>query len=348
MKTLRVLAILIIISMSLALVGCQTATPAPQKPAEPEQPKPTEPPPPTEKPVSKKVVLGYSPPTLEMTDFYKIGQIGLERKADELGLNIEVITKAPSSHAAAEEQLRIVEDFITQGVDYLWVVPVSAEAGPPIFEAAYKANIPIFVGHAIYDDPASMHIINVGTDFEQTGKAVGEWISDRLKCEGPVGIVRGAAGEYDGWRVESAIGVMKEKCPNMEVFASDYTDWTTENALKLTKTLLEAHPEIKLIYAPASPLTLGVVQAIEELNLTEKVQVLDYDFIPAVQKMCPEKKVVGGLAMFPYKYGEVVAQLIVDLQAGKTVPDKTDVPGQVVSCDQLKDIFPQWYLDMAK
>ncbi len=334
MKTLRILTILLVVSMVLLLAGCKAAA--------------TEPPAPTAQPAPKKVVLGYSPPTLEMTDFYKIGQIGLEKKAQELGLEIEIITKAPSTHAAAEEQLRIVEDFITQGVDYLWVVPVSVEAGPPIFEAAYKANIPIFVGHALYPDPASLHIINVGTDFEKTGIAVGDWVADHLKCEGPVGIIRGAAGEYDAWRVESAKTAMAGKCPNMGVFASDYTDWSTENALKLTKTLLEAHPEIKLIYDPASPLTLGTVQAIEEMNMTDKVEVLDYDFIPAVQKMCPEKKVVGGLAMFPYKYGEVVAQYIVDIQAGKTVPDKTDVPGQVVGCDKLSTIFPQWYLDMAK
>jgi len=338
MKTLRILTALIVVAMIFLLIGCASATTPESATSQPTQ----------EQQVAKKIVIGYSPPTLEMTDFYKFGQMGLEKKAKELGLNLEVITKAPSSHSAAEEQLRIVEDFITQGVDYIWVVPVSVEAGPPMFDAAYKANIPIFVGHALYSDPASQHIINVGTDFEKTGTAVGEWIADRLKCQGPVGIIRGAAGEYDAWRVESANKVLAEKCPDMQVFASDYTDWLTENALKQTKTLLEAHPDIKLLYDPASPLTMGTVQAIEEMNMTGKVQVLDYDFIPTIQKMCPENKVVGGLAMFPFKYGEVVAQLIADKLAGKTIPDKTEVPGQVVTCDQLKEVFPQWYLDLAK
>lgn len=329
MKTFRFLIVLLLAAMVVLLASCAQPAATTEAPA-------------------KKIVLGYSPPTLEMTDFYKFGQMGLENKAKELGLNLEVITKAPSSHSAAEEQLRIVEDFITQGVDYIWVVPVSVEAGPPMFEAAYKANIPIFVGHALYDDPASLHIINVGTDFEKTGTSVGEWIADKLNCQGPVGIIRGAAGEYDAWRVESAKTELTAKCPDMVVYASDYTDWLTENALKQTKTLLEAHPDIKLIYDPASPLTMGTVQAIEEMNLTDKVQVLDYDFIPAVQKMCPEKKVVGGLAMFPFKYGEVAAQLIADKEAGKDIPNQTEVPGQVVSCDQLADVFPQWYLDLAK
>ncbi len=347
MKRSRILICLMVTALLIAAAGCASPA-APQPAATSQQSVATNPPAQTQAPAAKKIVMGYSPPTLEMTDFYKFGQTGLENKAKELGLNLEVITKAPSSHSAAEEQLRIVEDFITQKVDYIWVVPVSAEAGPPMFDAAYKAGIPIFVGHSLYPDPASMHIINVGTDFEKTGTAVGEWIAQKLNCEGPVGIIRGAAGEYDAWRVESAKKALSAKCPNITIYASDYTDWLTENALKQTKTLLEAHPDIKLIYDPASPLTMGTVQAIEEMGLTDKVQVLDYDFIPAVQKMCPEKKVVGGLAMFPFKYGEVIAQEIADKQAGKSIPDKTEVPGQVVSCDQLKDVFPQWYLDLAK
>jgi ABC-type sugar transport system substrate-binding protein len=347
MKNLRILIGLSAMLILVAVLGCApAATQAPAAPAAPAATEAQAAPPADEPPA--KVTLCYSPPTLEMTDFYKFGQQGLELKAEEIGLNVEVITKAPSSHSAAEEQLRIVEDFITQGCNYLWVVPVSTEAGPPMFDAAKKAGIPIFVGHALYDDPKSLGIINVGTNFQNTGKSVGEWISTNLNCEGPVGIIRGAAGEYDAWRVESAITAMKEKCPDMMVYASDYTDWLTENALKQTKTLLQAHPDIKMLYNPASPLTLGAVQAIEEMGLTKQVQVLDYDFIPAVQKMCPEGKVVAGLAMFPYKYGEDVAQYIQDLQAGKTVPDQTDVPGVVVRCEELSTVFPQWYLDAGK
>ena len=326
MKKIKFLIVLLLVTSIVLLSGCKTESAA------------------------KKVVLGYSPPTLEMTDFYVFGQKGLELKAEELGLEIEVVTKAPSTHAAAEEQLRIVEDFITQGVDYLWVVPVSVEAGDPIFKAANDAKIPIFVGHAIYEDPQALNIINVGTDFGKTGTDVGNWIADELSCQGPVGIVRGAAGEYDGWRVESAIDAMKAKCPNMEVFASDFTDWSTEAALNQTKTLLTAHPEIKLVYCPASPLTLGTVQAIDELGLTGKVKVLDYDLIPTVQAMCNEDppKVIGGLAMLPYKYGEIVAELIQKHLKGETLPFVNEVPGVVIGCDELETVFPQWYLDAAK
>jgi ABC-type sugar transport system substrate-binding protein len=114
--------------------------------------------------------------------------------------------------------------------------------------------------------------------------------------------------------------------------------------------LLEAHPDIDLIYAPAAPITLGVVEAVEVAGLTESVGVLDYDLIPTTQKMCAEvpPKLVGGLAMFPYRYGEVVAELVAADRNGEDVPQFVEVDGVVVACGELDDVFPQWYRDLAE
>jgi ribose transport system substrate-binding protein len=356
MKTMKFLFAAMAVTL-LLMTGCQpAATPAPTA-AIASAPQATQVVAPTVSAASaaptkfinpRKIVLGFSPPTFEMTDFYKLGQRGLEDEAAALGLNLTVIAKAPSTHAAADDQLRIIEDFITQKVDYIWVVPVSAEAGTPMYAAAAQAGIPIFVGHNLIDNPASLHIINVGTDFIQAGTDVGNWIADKLNCTGPVGMIRGAAGDYDTQRVISAINAIKVKCPNLVVYASDYTDWSTEQSITATKTLLTAHPDLKLIYDAANPLTLGTAQALDEMGLTGKIQVLDYDMVPATQALCPEGKIVGGLAMFPFEYGHDVADLIAAKEAGNTIPDQVKVPGRVVTCDQLDTVFPSWYRDLAK
>jgi ribose transport system substrate-binding protein len=299
----------------------------------------------------EKAVIGYSPHTFEATDFYAHGQTGLETKAEEIGLEVEVIGKAPATLTDAEGQIKIIEDFITSEVDYIWLVPVSVEAAPPMIEAANKAGIPIFISHSLepYDPPLEVFSY-VGTDFMKTGTNVGNWVVDNYGCDLKFAVVRGAAGQYDTWRVESAVEVLEDKCPNMEIIKSDYTDWYTENALNETATLLEAHPDIDLIYAPAAPITLGVVEAVEVAGLTESVDVLDYDLIPTTQKMCTEvpPKLVGGLAMFPFKYGEVVAELVAADRNGEEVPQFVEVDGVVVACGELDDVFPQWYRDLAE
>jgi ABC-type sugar transport system substrate-binding protein len=300
---------------------------------------------------AKKIVVGYSPHTFTATDFYKIGQTGLELKAEELGLNLEVVGKAPSTLSDAEGQLKIVEDFITSGVDYIWLVPVSVEAAPPMLEAAAEAGVPVFISHSLepYPDPYEVFAY-VGTDFMKTGTDVGNWVVEKYGCDIQFGIIRGAAGQYDTWRVESAVTAIQSECPNMTIYKSAYTDWATEKALTETATMLTAHPDVDLIYTPSSTMTLGAVEAIKEAGVGDTVKVLDYDLIPAVQQMCDETPqiVVGGLGMFPYKYGEVVAELIDKHEKGETTELANEVGGAIIECGRFAEFYPQWYLDLGK
>ena len=336
-------SIIVLLLLGLLIAACQPAAPTAAAPAAAPTTEPTK--------AAKKIVVGYSPHTFEATDFYKIGQMGLEKKAVEIGLNLQVIGKAPATLSDAEGQLKIVEDFITAGVDYIWLVPVSVEAAPPMIEAANKAGIPMFISHSLTPYAAPLKLFAyVGTDFLKTGTDVGNWVVQKYGCSIKFGIIRGAAGQYDTWRVESAVTAIKAKCPNMEIFKSAYTDWATEKALNETATMLVAHPDVNLIYTPSSTLTLGAVEAIKAAGKGETVKVLDYDLIPAVQKMCNEKPqiVVGGLGMFPYKYGEVVADLIAKHEKGETTPLANEVGGAIIECGHFAEFYPQWYLDMAK
>ncbi|MCC7161133.1 MAG: sugar ABC transporter substrate-binding protein [Anaerolineae bacterium] len=297
---------------------------------------------------SGPIVVGYSPPTLEMTDFYKFGELGLQQKAKELGENLVVITKAPSSHQAAEDQLRIVEDFITLGVDYIWIVPISAEAAPPMVKAANEAGIPIIVSHSLEPIEGVDVTAYVGTDFKETGTLVGEWVCDFVKGEGTVAILQGDPGFYNDARVGTAIDVLKSKCPNVKVITGEYTQWDTQKALNSTSALLNANPDIKLIYAPAAPLTLGVVEAVEKAGLTGKVAVVDYDLIPATIKLAKEGKVVAGLGLRPWVYGEETAQVIKDLQDGKQIEKVHNVPGKMSTAAEIDSAYPEWYINYGQ
>ncbi len=303
----------------------------------------------TAAPTAKKpIVVGYSPPTLEMTDFYKFGEMGLRNKAQELGVNVVVVTKAPSSHQAADDQLRIVEDFITLGVDYIWIVPISAEAAPPMIKAANQANVPIIISHSLEPFKDLNVLAYVGTDFTETGTMVGKWIGDHLKGTGVVAMLQGDPGFYNDARVNTAIKVLTESYPGITVYKGDYTAWDTQKGLNSTSTLLKAHPDIKFIYCPSATLTLGAVEAIDKAGLTGKVEVMDYDLIPATIKLMKEGKVVAGMGLRPYVYGENVAQVIKDRLDGKTVQQVWNTHGQISTAADVDQLYPAWYISYGQ
>jgi ribose transport system substrate-binding protein len=341
-----VLVIAICLALTGFLVGCARPampTPAPTPTPKPAAPTPTPVSPTPTPPPSKKVVLGYSPPTMTMTDYYLFNRIGLENKAEELGLEMEIITKAPTTHAAAEEQLRIVEDFITAGVDYMWLIPVTVEAVVPMADNAKEAGIPLIISHFVEPIEGVEALAYVGTDFTESGKQVGEFIADYLEGTGVAALMQGAPGIYNEWRVGEAQEVLNNY-PDMEVIASEYTEWDTQKALTQASTLLDAHPDVGLIYCPSATITLGVVEAVENAGLAGEVAVVDYDLIPDTIKLASEGKVVAGLGLTPWKYGEIVAEIIAKHQAGEPVDQIYQLPTAVYTADEIPDVYPDWYI----
>jgi len=64
----------------------------------------------------------------------------MEAKATELG-NVELTVV--SAEEKADIQLGQVENFVSQGVDAIIIIPVDTEATQPMTDAAIKANIPL-------------------------------------------------------------------------------------------------------------------------------------------------------------------------------------------------------------
>lgn len=335
----RLIGAVLLLTFILFALGCVAPAPAqapPESSAEEEAPEAQAP---------ETVVVGYSPPTLEMTDFYRFGEAGLREKAEELGVDLELVVKAPSTHQAAEDQLRIIEDFITQEVDYIWLVPIAVEAAPPMIRAANEAGIPIIMSHSLEPYEEGLDVFAyVGTDFKETGTLVGGWIAEYLDGEGKVIMLQGDPGFYNESRVNTAVEAL-EPYPGVEVILGDFTQWDTQKGLNVASTLLEAHPDVDLIYCPSATLTLGAVEAVENAGMTGEIAVVDYDLIPATIKLAKEGKVVAGLGLRPWIYGEEVAQIISDHLAGNPIEQVHNIPGAMSTADEIDEAYPEWYIN---
>ena len=92
---------------------------------------------------------------------------GMEAKATELG-NVELNIVA--AQEKTDVQLGQVENFISQGVDAIVVIPVDTDAAGPMTEAATAANIPlVYVNRRPSDLPTDGSIPYVGSDSLYAG-----------------------------------------------------------------------------------------------------------------------------------------------------------------------------------
>jgi len=96
-----------------------------------------------------------------------------------LDLGVKVRWKAPTTETDYAEQLRIVEDFITQKVDGIVLAPTDRKALVPYIEQAGKAGIPL----TIFDSGADteQYVSFVATDNYQGGVMAAERMAEILE-----------------------------------------------------------------------------------------------------------------------------------------------------------------------
>jgi ribose transport system substrate-binding protein len=93
-----------------------------------------------------EIVIGWTPP--DITGVFQTATDFFEQAAEEAnaaGLNVRVISRSPATHTDFGDQLAIVEDYITSGVDAIAISPADTEAIKPAIQQANQAGIPVIM-----------------------------------------------------------------------------------------------------------------------------------------------------------------------------------------------------------
>ena len=115
-------------------------------------------------------------------------------EADAKGVNI--LVQAGSEHASVEEQIAILENYISQGVDGIILVPTSSEGLYNPLKECKEAGIPVIVldtdvSEQVQED-LDWDLPYYGTNNFDGAKLAGEWVAENywsaargILCEDP-------------------------------------------------------------------------------------------------------------------------------------------------------------------
>ncbi|SDY09731.1 substrate-binding protein domain-containing protein, partial [Acetomicrobium thermoterrenum DSM 13490] len=131
--------------------------------------------------------------------------------------NVEATILAPDREVNVQQQVQIVEDLITQGVNALCIAPSGSQELIPTFEKAYQAGIPVLLIDT--DAPWDKKACYIGTDNYQGGTVAGSFISQSLNGKGKVALITGIMGHQTHMdRVKGAEDVFA-KFPDIKIVA---------------------------------------------------------------------------------------------------------------------------------
>jgi ribose transport system substrate-binding protein len=241
----------------------------------------------------------------------------------------------------ADRVVSAMETSITQQYDAIVVVPIF-DGTEVIINKAVDAGIPV-MSVVAEGEKKSKRIAFMGQDAYAAGQLAGKTIEDLTGGSGKVGVITGVFGatQHEN-RMNGALDYIKDKVPGIEIVGKYENKDKAETAYSLTKDMITANPDIKVIYVTAGG-PFGAAKAIQDLGLTGKVQVVCYDHIPENVEYVRSGEIAAAIAQDPFGQGfnSLVTMYNHLVTGDKPAKDFLPVTLDILTPENVDELFPK-------
>jgi len=304
-KTCLILMCLITIA---SMVSC--AQPAPVSEPETTEIQPEEPQPVEEE---EKFSILIVPPALVSPYFITLADAAVE--AAEKHPNMELSVIAPSAETAIDEQIKIIEDWIQRGVNLIAISTANWDALTPVLQEAREKGIEVVCIDRSIPLEGVDTVSMLGVDEIKGGETAGEYIAEVLNGEGRVAILEGVTGDYWSERRTTGFNNIIQNYPGIEVVTTQPANWERAMGMSTMENILQAYPDLDLVWGLNDNMALGALQAVENANLQSEILVVGYNADEEAKEAIKEGRLNASIAQQPAK----IAQTIVNVIAVKLI-----------------------------
>jgi ribose transport system ATP-binding protein len=249
-------------------------------------------------------------------EFTYLRSVGEGIKAVTRIMGADVFTSAPQSGEDVEGQLDRLRQVIQQDVDGIILSTHDEQAVAPLVqEAVDKGIVVVLVNSDNKEFPVPLHGV-VGYKQRHGTHTIGEYAIQRMTGKDTiVGVIEGSPGTHSTERCGGFLDAIEGK-DNFKVVANRNGHWNTEGGYAAAKEMLEAHPEINLLFCANDHEAVGAAKVIEELEKTD-ILLLGNDGDTEALEHIYEGKISATVNTTPYVMGQIAMQVVADSLAGK-------------------------------
>jgi ribose transport system substrate-binding protein len=280
-------------------------------------------------------------------EFWKAVHAGAVKAAEELG--VEVIWKGPLKEDDREAQIKVVEDFITRGVDGIVLAPLDDVALRAPVENASRLGIPVVIIDSALK--SEEHVSFVATDNYRGGQMAGEHLAKLLDGEGKVVMLRYQEGSASTTNRENGfLDAIKEHEAIEVVSANQYGGATTESAYQASENMLsplktEEGLSIDGIFCPNESTTFGMLRALQESGLAGTVRFVGFDASAKLVQAMRDGEIHALTLQNPLRMGYLGVKTMVRHLRGEEVRARVDTGVTLVTPGNMEEPAIQQLLD---
>ena len=210
---------------------------------------------------------------------FRIAMVDSVKEAAKAYDDIELIVVEGDGDVQTE--ITNIESLIQQGCDAIIVSSLPGTSIYPAYKEVHDAGIPLVIaasGCAQEDEDAyNYYDTFVSTDEVEMGRAAADYANELLNGEGKIVMIRGVVestnsmNRYVGWN-EQVVNY-----PGLEVIVEQAANWLRLDANQVMTNILQANPEIDLVYCENDEMAMGCLEAIQDAGREDEIMIISMD-----------------------------------------------------------------------
>jgi len=253
--------------------------------------------------------------------FWQAVKSGAEQAAKDL--KVKVTFEGPETEAMVDKQIDMLSAALAKKPQAIGFAALDSQAAIPLLKKAQAAKIPVVAFDSGVD--SDIPVTTTTTNNKSAAALAADKMAELIGKSGEVALVvhdqtsRTGVDRRDGF-----VNRMQSAYPNIKIVSVQYGGGDQLKSTEITKSILQASPNLKGIFGANEGSAIGVVNGVKEMKRNGKVVIIGYDSGKQQKNAILDGSMAGAITQNPVGMGYKTVEMAVKAIKGEKLPKIVD------------------------
>jgi ribose transport system substrate-binding protein len=251
--------------------------------------------------------------------FWQAVKTGAEQAAK--ANKVKITFEGPETEAMVDKQIDMLSAALAKKPQALGFAALDSKAAIPLLKKAQAAKIPVIAFDSGVD--SDIPLTTCTTDNLAAAGLAADKMAALIGDSGEVAVVVHDQTSRTGIdRRDGFLKTMKDKHPNIKIVSVQYGGGDQLKSTEITKSILQANPNVKGIFGANEGSAIGVLNGAKETK--KKIVVIGYDSGKQQKAAIQSGEMAGAITQNPIGIGACTVESAAKALKGEKLPKVTD------------------------
>ena len=250
----------------------------------------------------------------------------------------ELIVNGIKDESDLSQQVALVEQMISMGVDAIVLAPADSKALVPVAKRAQQAGIIVINIDNQFDEQilqqAGVTIPFVGPDNRSGARQVGEVLAAQLSAGDEVAIIGGIPTAFNAQQRQAGFEDAMAAA-GISIVSVQSGGWEQAKANTVAAALISEHPDLKALLCSNDNMALGASAAVRQAGKADEILIVGFDNISAMQQMIREGRVLATADQHGDQLAVYGIEAALQVLRGEAEPRDQQTPVDLITAETL-------------